>query len=99
MAPCQHSKHIDGLHSQPFEKPAIDACRIVSERPSIVAILLMTRDAIMAHYSVFPFHLFVVCHPCLEDDHLHPPDGLPCRRRRPGEDHLFSQIAEDLLES
>lgn len=83
------SKHTEGIHTEhstPFEKPAIDACRIGSERQSIVAIPF---DGWRFHNTLFAFIQFVVCHPCLEAGYPHPPDGLPCRRRRPGEALFF----------
>ncbi|OJI85088.1 hypothetical protein ASPTUDRAFT_54761 [Aspergillus tubingensis CBS 134.48] len=57
------SKHTEGIHTEhstPFEKPAIDACRIGSERQSIVAIPF---DGWRFHNTLFAFIQFVVCHP------------------------------------
>lgn len=46
-------KGIHTEHSTRFEKPAIGACRIVSERQSIVAIPFDGRRFI--HYTIFAF--------------------------------------------
>lgn len=53
----KHTEEIHTEHSTRFEKPAIGACRIVSERQSIVAIPFDGRRFI--HYSDYTIFAFI----------------------------------------